>query len=273
MGADVYKIPQPTAVDITYDVTIVCTKFRDLNKFNKIIIESFSSRQTYTSVKGHYIPIVLDSIEDNTPMETLDGRRFYLQTYKMTLLGFILDPEEFEVTPAISRIFVMEEFLGEQFYNKKNLDAFGEITFATFSGSTSTVVNVEEPIGFLIYVSVNGILQIKDINYYHISQTPKVTLVNPPLTTDVIELLYYNGQNVIPRDMNGKRIFLSKENFVYDGTSLIFNTNFNIKTIVSVDFNGLIQIEGVNYSVTNPKEITLLEIPVEGTRIGVTYFY
>ncbi len=59
MGADVYKMPQPVAIDISYEVTIVCTKFRDLNKFNKIILQKFSSRQSYTTVKGHYIPIIL----------------------------------------------------------------------------------------------------------------------------------------------------------------------------------------------------------------------
>jgi hypothetical protein len=39
MGADVYKIPQPIAVDISYEVTIVCGKFRDLNKFNKKVLQ------------------------------------------------------------------------------------------------------------------------------------------------------------------------------------------------------------------------------------------
>lgn len=109
MGADVYKIPQPIAVDIGFEVTIVCTKFRDLNKFNKIVMEHFSSRQAYTTVKGHYIPIVLDRIEDNTPMDTLDGRRFYVQNYSFTMLGFLIDDEEFEVMPAVNRSLLMTE--------------------------------------------------------------------------------------------------------------------------------------------------------------------
>ena len=43
MGADVYKIPQPVAVDISFEVTIICTKFRDLNRFNKIVFEKSST--------------------------------------------------------------------------------------------------------------------------------------------------------------------------------------------------------------------------------------
>jgi len=41
IGADIYKMPQPVAVDITFEVTIVCHKFRDLNKFNKIVLQKF----------------------------------------------------------------------------------------------------------------------------------------------------------------------------------------------------------------------------------------
>jgi len=91
MGADIYKIPQPVPVDISYDVTIICNKFRDLNRFNKKVLQNFSSRQDYTMVKGHYIPIVLDSIDDNSPIDTIDGRRFYSQNYKFTMLGFLID--------------------------------------------------------------------------------------------------------------------------------------------------------------------------------------
>ena len=109
LGADIYKIPQPIAVDISFDVTIVCTKFRDINKFNKSVLQKFPSRQAYTKVKGHYIPIVLERIEDNTPMDTIDGRRFYVQNYSFTMLGFLIDEEEFEVSPAINRAILMTE--------------------------------------------------------------------------------------------------------------------------------------------------------------------
>ena len=62
-GADIYKIPQPVPVDIGFEVTIVCQKFRDLNRFNKVVLQKFASRQAYTTVKGHYVPIILESIE------------------------------------------------------------------------------------------------------------------------------------------------------------------------------------------------------------------
>jgi hypothetical protein len=124
MGADVYKIPQPVPVDIGFDVTIVCTKFRDINTFNKKVLQKFSSRQAYTKIKGHYIPIILDRIEnDNTAMDTMDGRRFYVQNYSFTMLGFLIDEEEFEVSPAISRAILMTEVDSRKLKssNKSNL--------------------------------------------------------------------------------------------------------------------------------------------------------
>jgi hypothetical protein len=59
-GMDIYKIPQPVPVDIKYTVAIVCNRMRELNKFNQIVLEKFSSRQSYQTIKGHYIPIVND---------------------------------------------------------------------------------------------------------------------------------------------------------------------------------------------------------------------
>ena len=82
----------------------------------------------------------------------------------------------------------------------------------------------------------------------------------------------YKGKNVIPTDINGKKIYLENENFVYDGTNLNFTTTYKIKTIISVDFDGLIQTEDVNYMISNTNEIVLLETPLENTKIGVTYF-
>jgi hypothetical protein len=53
-GLDIYKIPQPVPVDITYNVKIVCNRMRELNEFNKNVIQTFASRQAYRQINGHY---------------------------------------------------------------------------------------------------------------------------------------------------------------------------------------------------------------------------
>lgn len=107
-GYDVYRIPQPVPVDITYSVKIICNRMRELNKFNKIIIEKFASRQAYTEVKGHYIPIVMGDISDESVMD-IEKRKYYVQSYSFTLLGFLIDEDEFEVSPAINRVLQVVE--------------------------------------------------------------------------------------------------------------------------------------------------------------------
>jgi hypothetical protein len=108
-GADIYKIPQPVPVDISYNVKIVCNRMRELNSFNKNVIEMFASKQAYTVIKGHYIPIVMGNISDESVLD-LEKRKYYVQSYEFILLGFLIDEDEFEVSPAISRVLQVVEF-------------------------------------------------------------------------------------------------------------------------------------------------------------------
>jgi len=107
-GMDIYKIPQPVPVDIKYTVAIICNRMRELNKFNQIILEKFSSRQAYQNIKGHYIPIVNDDITDESVLD-LEKRKVYIQKYSFTLVGFLIDEDEFEVSPAVNRLLQVLE--------------------------------------------------------------------------------------------------------------------------------------------------------------------
>jgi hypothetical protein len=107
-GMDIYKIPQPVPVDIKYTVAIICNRMRELNKFNQIVLEKFSSRQAYQVIKGHYIPIINDDISDESVMD-LEKRKVYIQKYTFTMLGFLIDEDQFEIQPAVTRILQMYE--------------------------------------------------------------------------------------------------------------------------------------------------------------------
>ena len=274
MGADVYKIPQPVAVDITYEVTIVCTKLRELNRFNKIVLQKFASRQAYTVVKGHYIPIVMDKIEDNSPIDQIDGRRFYMQTYQFTMLGFLIDQDEFEVKPAVSRFFLMNEFAKNTNYQKKYVNKTIDITVATFTADgMQTAFSVGESIGILFNVTINGILQERDVNFFHIAGTSKITFPDPPYEGSNVTITYYKGRNSVFIDNYGKPIQVSTEHYIYDGSSLVFTVMNAINSVVTVDINGLADEEGFGYNITSETQITLTSAPVLGSRIGINYLY
>jgi hypothetical protein len=102
-GIDTYKIPQPTSVDVTYDVRLFCNRMKDLNLFHKKIQITFNSRQYYITVKGHPMPIHLEKISDESQKDDFDKRRFYVQTFEMKILGYILDEDDFELLPTINR--------------------------------------------------------------------------------------------------------------------------------------------------------------------------
>ena len=108
LNVDVYKIPQPVPVDIKYSVKIICNRMRELNTLNKTILQKFSSRQAYTQIKGHYIPIIMDSVSDESVMD-VEKRKYYIQSYDFTMMGFLMDEDEFEVKPGVERIFQLYE--------------------------------------------------------------------------------------------------------------------------------------------------------------------
>lgn len=273
-GADIYKMPQPVAVDITFDVTIICNKFRDLNKFSKIVMQKFSSRQSYTTVKGHYIPIVLDRVEDNTPMETVDGRRFYIQNYTFTMLGFLIDSEEFEVKPAVSRMFLLNEFIQSKGFQKKFINKTIDITVTTFpSDGMQTTYSVGESMGFLFNVSVNGLVQERDVDYYHVSGTSKITFTDAPYDGSQVTISYYKGKNNVWVDSYGKAVQITNESFQYDGSTLTFTLTNSIDSVVILDINGLVQEEGVGFEVSGRNTVTLNGEPLNGDRINITYLY
>ena len=111
LGADVYKIPQPIPVDITYQVKIICNRMRELNSFNRVVLGKFASRQAYATVKGHYIPIIWNNVSDESVMD-LDKRKYYVQSYEFIMLGFLIDEDEFTVSPAINRLVQVFETEG-----------------------------------------------------------------------------------------------------------------------------------------------------------------
>ena len=107
-GADIYKIPQPVPADFKYSVAIICNRMRDLNTLNQKVLETFASKQSYQVINGHYIPITNDLFTDESVMD-LEKRKYYIQKYDFTMMGFLIDEEQFEVSPAISRTFQVIE--------------------------------------------------------------------------------------------------------------------------------------------------------------------
>jgi len=138
-GMDIYTIPQPVPVDLKYSMKIICNRMRELNQLNKVVMQTFASRQAYTFIKGQYVPIILENISDESQM-TIDARKYYVQSYEFNMMGYLIDEEEFEVKPAIQRVtqlFEVETSTRKQRRPKypENPDEF-EMNFLFVTGNT-----------------------------------------------------------------------------------------------------------------------------------------
>ena len=139
-GMDIYTSPQPVPVDINYQVKLICNRMRELNQLNKIVMQTFSSRQAYTFIKGQYVPIIMNNVSDESQMN-MDSRKYYVQSYDFTMLGYLIDEEEFEVKPAIQRVtqlIEMDTSSRKRRIDKypKNPDEF-QMPFLFVSGNTA----------------------------------------------------------------------------------------------------------------------------------------
>jgi hypothetical protein len=132
-GVDLYKIPQPVSVDLTYEVRIFTTKMKDLNFFNTAIQLAFQSKQCYINVKGHPMPLHLESIGDESNIDDFETKRFYVQTFEVTLLGYILDESQYEVIPTLNRSVISYEIDEGRFFNDVFFDAARNSNNVTFS--------------------------------------------------------------------------------------------------------------------------------------------
>jgi hypothetical protein len=159
-GYDVYTIPQPVPVDIDYSVKILCNRMRELNTFNKNVLQTFSSRQAYTFIKGQYVPIVMNNVSDESVID-VDKRNYYIQSYDFTMLGYLIDEEEFQVKPAVARVLQVYEVDTQVPVGKRNQitppnpDEFEYPFFYTSGNTTLTDFPVDYRIDVKFIESTN----------------------------------------------------------------------------------------------------------------------
>jgi hypothetical protein len=185
---DVYTIPQPVPVDITYSVKIICNRMRELNKLNQIILEKFASKQAYAVIKGHYIPIVMGNITDESVMD-VEKRKYYIQTYEFTMLGFLIDEDEFEVSPAITRVLqVVEIDKKTTRRGKRKKDEEGVGSQALFIVGNNTLTQL---FSYIVDIKIGGTTNVDSFDVY----------INNDYYGSDLELIQINSGDVLKLDI------------------------------------------------------------------------
>ena len=106
-----YRVKQPISIDFVYTVSIFTNKYQLLNKFNMIMNEKFKAINCYIRPNGHFIPMRLDDISDESEYN-IDDRRYYSQSYLITVMAYIMPKDSFRVIEQ--PMMRLECFDGEQ---------------------------------------------------------------------------------------------------------------------------------------------------------------
>ena len=98
-----YRMAQPMAIDMNYKVTLITNKYELLNEFNMMIHDRFSSLHAYIFPNEHPMPMKLKNVSDESDY-TVDDRQYFAQTYDITLMGYIITEQDFdiEIKPVVS---------------------------------------------------------------------------------------------------------------------------------------------------------------------------
>ena len=100
---EIYSMGQPFAVDLTYRISIITDLFENINVFNQKINDLFKARQCYIRPNGHFLPVTLEEINDNTEY-TISERKFYNQTVTVKVMAYIISEDDFKIEKKPKRI-------------------------------------------------------------------------------------------------------------------------------------------------------------------------
>ena len=103
VGYDAYSMTQPFAVDLQYKISIITNKYELLNQFNMMVVGEFKAKQAYIFPNGHAMSMILGDITDESEYN-INNRKFYSQTYSITVRAYIIRKEDFTITHLPNRM-------------------------------------------------------------------------------------------------------------------------------------------------------------------------
>ena len=167
----------------------------------------------------------------------------------------------------------MYEFIKDNVVSSQSQNMPINITTVSFvADGTQTNFSVGTNIGTLFSVSMNGVGQIRDLNFTFINFTSTITFLVPPIKNSVITVQFYKGTNSVILDNKGKLLQFEKEEFIYS-TSTVFNLSNFINSLITVETNGLAEEDSIGFDITGDKEITYINNPIVGSKISISYLY
>jgi hypothetical protein len=195
---------QPYAVDLTYNINFITVTFENLNKFNQKINKLFAARQFYIAPNGHYIPLVIDTINDETSY-SISERKFYIQSVTVNLLAYIIEKDDLEVKK----------------YPKKTNISFGNVIKR--NNSCVEIEEIDNPMKnktLNVKITLQAYRNKIEFDFDTNMQVEKVVMTNARCVRVVInDTLYYTEKGF--KIKNGDNIKLQIRPIDYDKDSVV----------------------------------------------------
>ena len=90
------KMKVPVSIDFMYKLSVFTQKYQLINDFNCMVNNRFQSRQCYIRPNGHYMPMTLEGISDESEY-SIDDRQFYSQSYDIKVMGYVIGEDDYVV--------------------------------------------------------------------------------------------------------------------------------------------------------------------------------
>lgn len=100
---EVYSMKQPYATTLEYRISFITDLFENLSTFNEMVNDIFKARQYYIRPNNHYIPLILEGVDDESKYSVSDYR-FYVQTVTIKALAYIIHEDDIKLEKFPKRV-------------------------------------------------------------------------------------------------------------------------------------------------------------------------
>lgn len=101
-----YKMKQPTKLRVSYELHFISNYISDDNAIVEKLIDTFSSSEAGINYHGHYMPLIINGITDETNYDAPDAERIIHKSTTIDLNGYLINKEDFEEKTGIASILV-----------------------------------------------------------------------------------------------------------------------------------------------------------------------
>ena len=103
-GYEVYSIPQPTAIDLTYEIRLFTKFTEDVNAFVQMFMKNFNSLQYYIKVNGQFFRVTMEETFDNEDSVEIEKDKYHVSIQTISVKGYLQDEKDFKMVKSYNRV-------------------------------------------------------------------------------------------------------------------------------------------------------------------------